>query len=241
MHKNLRRDLRLFKAFSLGNTCVLFALSVATCRPAEVTRAAFEQVDVERLNIVESDGRIRMVLANSSRQADTVIDGKVIAAGRDRPAGMIFFNEEGSEVGGLVFTGRKKDGVTEAAGSLTFDRYNQDQTVQVEYSEHGSQYRAGLRVIDRPATSLATVADLSAKREAAQSPAERAEIEREMMAKMGIASERTFVGRSHDGNAAIVLSDASSRPRLVLSVAPDGTAKVQFLDERARITREIVP
>lgn len=58
---------------------------------------------------------------------------------------------------------------------------------------------------------------------------------------MGIAVERTFVGRMTDGRAALVLSDAQSRPRLVLSVESDGTARVRFLDETGAVVREVSP
>jgi len=181
------------------------------------------------------------VLANGARQADSVGQGAVLAPGRQRPAGMIFFNEEGTEVGGLVFSGRRVDGQVQASGSLTFDRYNQDQTIQLHYGERGTDYLAGVRVIDRPATSLASVKELLDRREATSAPQARTAIEAEMMATMGIAVERTFVGRMTDGPAALVLSDAQSRPRLVLSVESNGTARVRFLDEAGAVVREVAP
>jgi hypothetical protein len=49
---------------------------------------------------------------------------------------MLFFNDEGTENGGLIFSGPKnKDGkVIDSGGSLTFDQYEQDQIVQIEGS-----------------------------------------------------------------------------------------------------------
>jgi hypothetical protein len=61
------------------------------------------------------------------------------------------------------------------------------------------------------------------------------------MARMGRAADRVFVGRGSDGQATLVLRDDQSRPRLTLSVFPDGAAKIQFLDEDGNPTREIAP
>jgi hypothetical protein len=46
-----------------------------------------------------------------------------VATARKRPAGIIFFNDEGDEGGGLVFQGQKG----ESTASLTLDQYQQDQ------------------------------------------------------------------------------------------------------------------
>ena len=49
---------------------------------------------------------------------------------RERPPGIIFFNEEQDEVGGLVYGGNKKDG---AGMALSLDQFKNDQVVQVQY------------------------------------------------------------------------------------------------------------
>lgn len=108
------------------------------------------------------------------------------------------------------------------------------------YAENGKNLLAGLSVIDRPSTSLASVSDLMFKLETATSDDERMSIQKQMMDRMGVAADRVFVGR-WDGNATLVLRDAQSRPRLTLSVSPDGDAKVQFLNEKGEIVRELRP
>lgn len=147
--RSLRRQLQLTQLGMLACFALLAFLAVSPVTRAQ-SPARFTELTVERLNIVESDGRVRMVLANGARQADTVVQGVVLAPGRQRPAGMIFFNEEGTEVGGLVFSGRRVDGQVQASGSLTFDRYNQDQTIQMHCGERGTDYLAGVRVIESP-------------------------------------------------------------------------------------------
>ncbi len=69
----------------------------------------FKEITAERINIVESNGKLRMVISNQKRQHPGIMDGKVIAQ-RDREAGMIFFNTDGDECGGLTFEGNKNGG-----------------------------------------------------------------------------------------------------------------------------------
>jgi hypothetical protein len=70
-----------------------------------------------------------------------------------RPAGMIFFNHQGNEAGGLVFD---ENGGNGHFLELTFDKSRQDQTLGLRHLESDNgQYFAGLQIWDRPHNSLA--------------------------------------------------------------------------------------
>jgi hypothetical protein len=209
MESAVRRELRLLKLYAAVSTLAIVSMGASTCSRSP-SSPAFDELTVQRLNVVEPDGRIRLVLSNSVRQAQATIEGKPIGPPRQRGAGLLFFNDEGSELGGLTFSGRRGDGGPNAYGGLTFDRYNQDEAVRVFYAEQGGQQLAGLSVIDRPETSLATVSDLMVEREAASGEA-RTAIETQMMARMGVAADRVFVGRLGDGSATLVLRDDQGR------------------------------
>lgn len=85
----------------------------------------FEEITVERINILESDGSLKMVISNSSRQHPGMINGESLQK-RDRDPGIIFFNEEQDEVGGLLYSGNEKDGATFV---LSVDQYKNDQVM----------------------------------------------------------------------------------------------------------------
>jgi hypothetical protein len=241
MRRRLHRDIRLLKGYAIATTLVLLWVIATGFRQEPPARSRFEEINVERINIVEKDGRVRLVLANSERQAAAVIDGKTLLPNRRRPAGMMFFNEEGDEVGGLIFTGsRGANGVAQASGSLTFDQYKQDQTVALQYSEGSGGRRAGLSVIDRPQTSLALLADLVERREKATGD-QRAALDRELAAQAALSPTRMFVGKDLEGRSMLALSDAQGKQRLLLSVDRAGAPKIQFLDEAGKVVREIVP
>ena len=63
------------------------------------TDQKFEEITVERINIVEPDGSLKMVISNSSKQHPGMMDGQSLGK-RERDPGIIFFNEEQDEVGG---------------------------------------------------------------------------------------------------------------------------------------------
>lgn len=78
----LRLDLRFLKTYAAGSTLAIVFLTGAAFRQTVAPRQKFGEIDVERINIVEKDGRLRLAIANAERQAVTVIDGKQILPNR---------------------------------------------------------------------------------------------------------------------------------------------------------------
>src|SRR5581483_2179507 len=64
-------------------------------------KLSFEEIDVERVNIVEPDKTPRLILSNQAKAPDPLMDGKVFTRQGGNQAGIIFYNEEGNECGGL--------------------------------------------------------------------------------------------------------------------------------------------
>lgn len=232
MENKLQRDVRLLKAYSLFITLLLAAVAFSTIGRAD-QKTKFEEIDVERINIVEKNGALKLVISNSDRQHPGVVDGKTLS--RKRPAGMLFFNEKGDECGGLSFGGDKKDGKASAGALLAFDRFRQDQTVGLQYGESNGQYYAGLRVWDRPDTSLGPLIEKLAAIEKMSEGPEKAAALKELRESSGSAPERVMVGRDREQAAVVRLSDAKGRPRIKLSVDAQGAAKLEFLDEKGAV------
>src|SRR5437868_14958138 len=125
MGTKLERDVRLLKAYAIMTTLLLVVMAFAGFRQAN-QKTKFTEIDVERINIVEKDGKLRMVISNRERQHPGVVDGKVMPRPNGRPPGMIFFNHRGDEAGGLIFD---ENGGNGHFLSLTFDKSRQDQTL----------------------------------------------------------------------------------------------------------------
>lgn len=239
MDSKLQRDVRFLKAYSIIITLMLGVIAFSAIGQAN-QKNKFEEIDVERINIVEKDGKLKMVISNSERQHPGIIDGRTLS--RARPAGMLFFNEKGDECGGLSFNGNQKDGKATAGALLAFDRFNQDQTVAIQYGETNGQYSAGLRVWDRPDTSLGEVVDkLQAIQKMADGPEKEQSMQRLRETSGAGAAQRVFVGNTREKAAALLLYDAQSRPRVRLMVDAGGAARLEFLDEKGAVAHQFPP
>ena len=69
-------------------------------------KTSFDEIDVKRINLVEPDGTIRMVISNRADFPGLIVKGKEYPHDR-QTAGMLFFDDEGTENGGLIFGGAK--------------------------------------------------------------------------------------------------------------------------------------
>jgi hypothetical protein len=197
------------------------------------------EITVERINIVDANGTLRMVLAGKDRMHPGVMDG--ITIDRPRPvAGMLFFNDEGDEVGGLTYTGTVTGGRGRANAGIMFDQLKQDQTIGISYQESNGQRSAGFQVWDRSDT--VRLSELIAKLNAANKLPAGAERDQAVAAVRSTAPpgpRRVFVGKTADKAATMVLSDGDGRARLRLAVDASGNPRIEFLDESGRIIARI--
>lgn len=177
---------------------------------APARRGSFERLSVQRIDVVEPDGTLRMVISDHARLPGMIVRGKESAMARPQ-AGMLFYNDEGTENGGLIFGGRKNERgeVVDSGGSLSFDRYGANQVVQLVGVDDKDDRFAGLAVVDSP-TGTDT-------------------------------RRRAWVGRRDDGTASVELRDAEGRKRLVLSVGAAGETSLAFLDAAGKVVRKLTP
>ncbi|MGY0612807.1 MULTISPECIES: hypothetical protein [unclassified Luteimonas] len=222
----------------------VLTLAVATALLTGATsgnKTSFEEIDVQRLNLREPDGTLRYVLSSSARFPGAIIKDREYAHPRPQ-AGMLFYNDEGSEVGGLIFAGsRDANGKIRSGGSLTFDRYEQDQIVQIMgLDQGGDRTLAGMQVSDRPSRSIAIDFEENAEIEA-MPEGERKALMAGRRAGNHYGADRLFVGRNGGGDATLVMSDAKGNPRMQLKVAADGGASIDFLDDQGTVVGSLTP
>jgi len=231
-----RRQFLFLRAYAIVSSLVLIVMAGTAFRQAGPQR--FSEIDVERINLKDADGTLRMVIANKDRMHPGVMDGKTID--RPRPvAGMIFFNDEGDEVGGLTYTGRERDGVRRADAGLMFDQLKQDQTIGFSYSEQNGRRVAGFQVWDRPDTRLSELIEKLNTANKIADQGERAKALAAIRATAEPGPRRVFVGKNADRAAMVSLADAQGRPRLLLTVDPAGNPRIEFLDEAGKIVARV--
>jgi hypothetical protein len=232
---------RRFLAAYSGFLTLLFALSVVYGFARDDAKQSFDEITVHRVNIVEPDGTIRLILTNTANSPGIYIKNKEYPhpSGR-KSAGLLFFNEEGTEDGGLSY-GISKDAAGHVIGSdghLSFDQYMQDQIFTIDAGRDGDKKFSLLRMDDRgdyPITeALEAVTRISKLPENQREP----ELRKFLETHPG-DHPRVILGRARDGGSILQLKDAEGRDRLVLRVAPDGTPKLQFLDATGKVVSEL--
>lgn len=227
----VERELRILKLYAVLMTlicAVLFGLIFKSIHARK-----FEEIDVERINVVESDGKLRMVISNQMRQHPGIMDGITYDERKgQRPPGMIFFNSKGDESGGLVFDGNAGQG---QGGSLTFDKFRGDQTIQFIHEEdQNGKYFAGLKMNDQnlPLNDLMKrlkEIDKLQTKEARDSAIQNLRDQGLLM------TERMKIGKDYDGASIIRLKDAKGKVRIELKVEASGNPRIDFLNELGKI------
>ncbi|HEY2066575.1 MAG TPA: hypothetical protein VGG84_11495 [Gemmatimonadaceae bacterium] len=200
----------------------------------------FQEIDVERINIIEPNGMLRMTISDAARSPGWVFKGKPYP-GRPKGAGMIFFNDEGEEDGGIGFGGRTVDGKVHAEGGLAFDQYGQDETVTLQYSENDGRRTSGLTITDR---SDMPISEFLERRDAIRKMPAGAARDSAMQAFQynngrPLAARRVFAGRDPGKNAVVSLADPMGHPRLRLVVDSTGAPSILFLDASGNVTRTV--
>lgn len=231
------------RALAALNTITLGALALVLFTGAATPRRSFEEIDVERINIVDASGRTVMAISNKERIASPVMGGKrypiAVSEGREHMAGMIFFNQEGDEMGGLLFNSFKMpNGRIAGIGHLSFDRYSDNQVLALQYKENARTVQSGLTFYDRPANgSFKKSLDLI--EESRNAPPERVSEIRGALEAMaaggGLGGERLFVG-SKDEIPQILLKDSKGRVRVRLLIDSGDEPALEFLDGSGKVT-----
>ncbi len=238
-------QIRTFFAGATTMAAALAAIMTLTGASDPGRRASFDEITVGRINIVEPDGTKRLIISNKAQFPGDFLQGKEGARPDRRDfAGMLFINEEGTENGGLIQKGSiGADGKITSGLSLTFDRFRQDQALQLMNNDSAGHQMTALRINDVPyfgATSLEDGARLRA--EARKLPEAEQRAYWSKLADEGrLSQNRIWLGNTAGKSSTLQLKDAKGRTRMMLLVSADGKAEIQMLDEQGKVSKSITP
>jgi len=227
--QNLERQVRNLKIYAAVLTILLLGLATLTITLLNRSNT-FKEITAERINIIEKDGTLRMAISNHERQDPGSFNGKKIPK-RDRAAGMIFFNDDGDECGGLTYNGNKQ------GSDMTYsvDQYKNDQIMQLNYTQDPGARAYGLRLWDRDdrytisylmdyVDSLKRLNDTTAYNNGIN----------QLRAEGALSRERLFVGKTKDGQYGLFLKDTAGRPRLKICIDNQNHPVIESLDENGK-------
>jgi hypothetical protein len=228
-----------------GVLTAVFVVTVASGFVVSPKTMALEQLDVQRINLREPDGTLRMVMSSAGRSPGIYYKGKDFPhpAGR-KNAGLLFLNAEGTENGGLSFGGEMgADGVKHSSGHLSFDAYEQDQTMSLGSAQQGDKRTAALQFVDYPDYSIMELIKVMESTKGMSDEQRNARVEA-FFNERGRPTPRMILDRGgNDGKGGVTLTmaDAAGHPRIVMKVAADGTPSLQMLDAKGKVVGKMIP
>ncbi|MEG9328406.1 hypothetical protein V6B16_10715 [Salinimicrobium catena] len=197
------------------------------------TQDVIPELSVNRLNVVGENGNKYVVISSPEIQALGTINGKTIdPETTERPVpGLLFFNQEGDEIGGLVF------GIdsTNSYQMLTFDQRKNDQimTLRKEEQKIDGEWkkRYGLLLQERSEKPLPEIVSEIRAIEKIGDTAIRTQKFREFYSnEEHLAPRRMFLGRTFNGDVGLFLMDRNNQPRVKIYVDPEGNPKIEKID-----------
>jgi len=236
MESKIEKEVRFLKIYAIITT-IAFGIFILTSFVIQNTNQTFEEIDVERINIVEKDGQLKMVISNQDRQHPGIVNGKIIERDGPRAPGIIFFNHLGDEMGGLAFG---DNGVNGHWGSLTFDKVRGDQTIGFRHIEgENGAYSAALELWQQPNIPI----DIwLAKRDSVrkfEDETERNAALQMMIDNNELMQRRLYLGNTRDNATVLEMLDRKGKTRIVMMVTADGMPKLEFWDEAGKVIYSI--
>jgi hypothetical protein len=202
----------------------------------------FDRLRVHRIDVVEPDGTPRLIISSRAEYPGSFFHGREIErSDRRDSAGMLFINDEGTEDGGLIYGGATLDGKRSSFSHLSFDQYEQDQTVVLGTALYPDGNRmAGVSLNDMPDESITPAIMEEVQRIKAMPHGDaRAAAWATFREKHPFGQERASLSRKADGSVGLELKDTEGRVRLRLSVQKDGNPLIELLDEAGRVKRSV--
>ncbi|WP_286734094.1 MULTISPECIES: hypothetical protein [Sphingobacterium] len=239
----MNRELVFLRIFTVATVIGITLISLTAFKKSGNQK--FSEIDVERINIVEKDGTVKMVITNVDRfpNGTSKINNRPTNADRKKRSGMLFFNEEGIECGGFIYDGRKTENGHSAGLSLTYDQYDGDQVMQLLTQDIGKgdkrSVSSTLAFNDRPnkesqLKTMEIMQELEVLRKKDPKAMEEKYKEYEAQGILG-GVPRVMLGKSRSQNNGLFLFDDKGMPKAMFYVDKENNAKLDFYDETGKV------
>ncbi|WP_126973526.1 hypothetical protein [Gynurincola endophyticus] len=239
----MNKELVFLRTFAI--TTAVLVVTITSVAFKQTQKVSFDEIDVQRINIVEADGTVKMVITNVDRfpNGKDTINGRPTNVDRKKRSGMLFFNEEGMECGGFIYDGSKRADGHSAGMSLTYDQYDGDQVMQLlmqDYKKGDKRTIASSLVFnDGPLNATQQGMD-EIFREideiAKTDPAKAREKYKEYEQKGLIGGvQRIKLGQTPSENNGLFLFDNQGKTRAMFYVDKNNNAKLVFYDGNGKI------
>jgi len=236
----MNRELVFLRAFA-GITAIGMIL-ITTTAFKKSENQKFGVIDVERINIVEKDGTVKMLITNTANfpNGNDRINNRPTNEGREKRTGILFFNEDGIECGGFIYDGKKTENGHASALSLTYDQYDGDQVMQLLTQDEGQGDKrvvsSTLAFIDQASKEsqikmFEIAKELDKLREKDPKAMEEKYKQYEKQGLIG-GAPRVLLGKLKNQKNGLFLFDDKGMTRAMFYVDKENNAKLDFFDEK---------
>ena len=204
MMGTIERDIKLLKIYAVCSTLALAIVMLSGFQSGE-RREKFDEIDVQRINIVDNQGHNFRVLSNKEKFPLPVVNGKEYPRSIT-PSGIVFYDEKGTECGGIAVATLP----TARRTAIIFDYSNTEAIGFSAYETKSGGYGAGIAIQDRNPLG----SDIM---------------------KVGTEGINRILLENDNKNAEVSLSDAKGNKRIRMHVDSAGAAMIQFLNEKGEV------
>ncbi len=239
----MKRELAFLRTFAIATVVGMISITSTAFKKSGNQR--FSEIDVERINIVEKDGTVKMIITNVERfpNGSDKINNRPTNEDRKKRSGMLFFNEDGLETGGFIYDGRKTENGHSAGLSLTYDQYDGDQVMQLLTKDVGEGDKrfvsSTLAFNDRPnkESQLKTMEIMRELEMLQKSDPKAMQVKYKEYEAQGLVGgiPRIMLGKSRSQNNGLFLFDDKGMPRAMFYVDKENNAKLDFFNEKGNV------
>lgn len=241
--KKMNRELVFLRTFAIAAVVVITFIASTAFKKS--SNQKFSEIDVERINIIEKDGTVKMVITNVERFPNGIdkINERPTNPNRKKRSGMLFFNEDGIECGGFIYDGKKNENGHSSGLSLTYDQYDGDQVMQLltQDVEQGDKrfVSSTLAFNDRPSkeSQLKTMEIMKELEELGKKDPTAMQKKHKEYKTQGLLGgvPRVMLGKSRSQNNGLFLFDDKGIPKAMFYVNKENNAKLDFFDDKGNI------
>ncbi len=237
MKTNLEKKINFLMAYAVVSTLFISFFALSSFSQKDKVEK-FDELIVKKITVVGEDNSPRMVLSNETRQHSGRMNG-IDWPKRERPAGIIFFNNQGDECGGLIYKATEKDGKIVSGMSFTMDNYKNDQVLQIlndeQYVDGKTFIERGISINEYPEGADHDVKNQKLKElNKIKDDKERKEKINELMKKEEQV-QRLFMGRTQGNSSGLFLAGADGKLKMMIYVDEKGEPKIQTLNEKGEV------
>lgn len=170
--------------------------------------AMFDTLSVRRIDVVDENGKTRFLIANTAQLPGAILRGREYKRSIHDSAGMLFYDANGNETGGLALTKLGTDDVA----NMTFDyAYQPTDGISMirRESADGKHSEASFGISDRRPYRPGDIGSTQG------------------VPRISLVDK--------DRNSALVISDAGGHPRIRIGVDATGEPQIEMLDAKGNV------